>query len=61
MNIEWGTYPNFRFDEGGCFRCHNGELKTADDRKISKKCDLCHEVLAESEEKPEILEQLNLE
>ncbi len=61
MNIQWGTYQSFRFDEGGCFRCHNGDLKGPEDKKISKKCDLCHEVLAESEEEPEILGTLNME
>ncbi len=58
MKITWGTYPNFRYDEGGCFRCHQSELVADDGKKISKKCDLCHEVLAESEAEPEILELL---
>jgi len=62
MNITWGTYPSFLGhpdDEGGCFRCHSSDMVSSDDKKVSKKCDLCHEVLAEDEEEPEILEIMN--
>jgi len=61
MKITWGTYPSFRDhnDDSGCFRCHNSDMKTADGRKVSQKCDLCHTTLAEEEENPEILEELS--
>lgn len=55
MNIQWGTYPSNLEHETGCFRCHNNEHKTADDKKIGKKCGTCHEVLAEQEEDPEVM------
>lgn len=58
MKIEWGSYPSNIGHEPGCFRCHNNEHKTDDDKKIGKKCTTCHEVLAEKEEEPEILEIL---
>ena len=62
MNITWGSYPSFRdhFDDSGCFRCHQSDMKTADgSKKISQKCDLCHTTLAEEEEDPEILQMLS--
>ena len=61
MNIKWGTYPSFRdhFDDSGCFRCHQSDMKNADGKKVSQKCDLCHTTLAEEEEDPEILQQLS--
>jgi hypothetical protein len=61
MNIQWGTYPSFRdhIDDSGCFRCHVGDMKSAEGVKVSQKCDLCHTTLAEEEENPEILELLS--
>ncbi len=61
MNITWGTYPSFRdhFDDSGCFRCHVSDMKSADGKKVSQKCDLCHTTLAEEEEDPEILQMLS--
>ena len=57
MKVEWGTYPDHSgHDETpGCFRCHNRQLKTADGDRISRKCSLCHSVLANKEQDPEIL------
>jgi hypothetical protein len=61
MKITWGTYPSFRdhTDDGGCYRCHNSDMKTAEGKKVSKKCDLCHTTLAEEEADPEILQALS--
>ena len=61
MNITWGTYPSFRdhFEDSGCFRCHVSDMKTAEGKKVSQKCDLCHTTLAEEEEDPEILQILS--
>ena len=62
MKVGWNTYPSFRDheDDGGCYRCHTSDMKTADGKKkISQKCDLCHTTLAEMEENPEILSELS--
>lgn len=60
MKVTWDTYPSLRDheDDGGCFRCHNSDLQSAQGKKISQKCDLCHTTLAEDEENPEILAEL---
>ena len=52
MNVTWGTYPDHsnHQGEGGCFRCHDRKHSTADGEKISRKCTLCHTVLAQEEE-----------
>lgn len=61
MNIKWGTYPSFHdhFEDTGCYRCHTNDMKTAEGKKVGQKCDVCHSVLAEEEENPEILELLS--
>jgi hypothetical protein len=57
MNIRWGTYASLRGhdDAPGCFRCHDEEHRTADGVAISQDCDLCHAVLAQEEENPQVL------
>jgi hypothetical protein len=58
MNITWGTYPNHLGhpeDEGGCFRCHDGEHVSESGEIIENSCDNCHGLLAWEEEDPEIL------
>ena len=61
MEIWWNTYPEHigHTASEGCFRCHGRRLRTADRETISKDCDICHTVLAEEEENPEILTVLN--
>jgi hypothetical protein len=67
MRVRWDTYPDHsghppvrsREDAPGCFRCHNRQHKTAEGEGISRSCDLCHTVLAQGEEDPEILRLLN--
>jgi hypothetical protein len=67
MRVRWDTYPDHsghppvrsREDAPGCFRCHNRQHKTAEGEGISRSCDLCHTVLAQREEDPEILRLLN--
>ncbi len=61
MNVQWGTYTNHIGHQGspGCFRCHDDEHKSADGHQISQDCNLCHALLAQDEEHPEILKQLN--
>jgi hypothetical protein len=60
MNVTWGTYPNHigHKDSPGCFRCHDGEHKTADGQAIVSDCDTCHTFLAQEEVRPKILMDL---
>jgi len=60
MNVFWGTYPNHlgHVDRKGCMRCHDNRHRTAERESIPKDCDICHSVLAEEEENPEIIGQL---
>lgn len=60
MNVNWGTYPDHIGHEQspGCFRCHNRKHKTEGGERISRRCSICHSVLAQEEENPEILSQL---
>ncbi|HZI30829.1 MAG TPA: NapC/NirT family cytochrome c [Candidatus Binatia bacterium] len=50
MKSSWASYPN---DVGhmiwpGCFRCHDGEHKTADKKRaILNDCNTCHTILAQ--------------
>jgi nitrate/TMAO reductase-like tetraheme cytochrome c subunit len=61
MKVTWGTYPNNtqHFESPGCWRCHDRKHKTDDGEKISRDCGLCHTIIAQEEENPELLEQLN--
>lgn len=49
MGVRWDVYQNhighLEFD--GCFRCHNDKHTTADGRKISMDCNLCHTIIAQ--------------
>jgi hypothetical protein len=60
MNIKWGTYPSFlgHTFAPGCFRCHDNKHKSEGGQSISRDCGLCHALLANAEENPEILKQL---
>ena len=60
MRITWGTYPTFLgHDQApGCFRCHDGDHKTAAGKEISQDCALCHSLLAVEEVNPKILAEL---
>ena len=62
MKVWWNTYPEHIGHERseGCYRCHGRRLRTEDRETISKDCDICHVVLAEREENPEILTQLEI-
>jgi hypothetical protein len=57
LRITWGTYPSHlghRQTAEGCFRCHDDAHKTKDGKVIPQDCDLCHDVLAEEDEKPDV-------
>ena len=60
MEVYWGTYPNHlgHANSPGCLRCHDNGHRNADGKRISKDCEICHSVLADAEESPEIIEQL---
>ena len=61
LKITWSTYPSHlghRQTTEGCFRCHDDEHQTKDGKVIRKDCDVCHEVLAEEEEKPDVPENV---
>jgi formate-dependent nitrite reductase cytochrome c552 subunit len=62
MKITWGTYPNNLGHEDflGCFRCHDGNHKSAEGKVISDDCEACHSVLAQEESNPKILADLGL-
>ncbi len=51
MNVDWRTHPNNigHFYFSGCFRCHDDNHVSADGRKISKDCSICHTVIGQSE------------
>jgi len=61
MKVWWNTYPEHigHQTSDGCFRCHGKRLRTEDREQISRDCDNCHTILAEKEENPAILTQLN--
>ena len=64
MNITWGTYESHighpdMSAEVGCFRCHGGDHATEDGDTISMDCTTCHNVLAEREKDPEILQTMS--
>jgi len=63
MNVWWDTYPNHIGHEqsDGCTRCHNRKMRTEDREQIRNDCDLCHLVLAEEEENPDLVTMLQSE
>jgi hypothetical protein len=60
MNVWWNTYPNHigHQTSPGCFRCHARKMRTAERVEIRNDCDVCHVVLANREENPQILTDL---
>ena len=60
MMVSWGTYPNNIGHDlfPGCFRCHDDNHKNDSGKAITQDCSTCHELVAVSEENPEILKQL---
>jgi nitrate/TMAO reductase-like tetraheme cytochrome c subunit len=51
MKADWRSYPNNigHKESAGCFRCHDGNHKTADGKKTitANNCNLCHTILAQ--------------
>ncbi len=46
MKVDWTVYPDHigHSEFIGCFRCHGSTLETADGKRISQDCDLCHTI-----------------
>ncbi len=49
MRVDWRTHPDNlgHFATLGCFRCHDDQHVSADGKRISKDCQICHTVLPE--------------
>jgi len=49
MGVSWRAYPDnighMMFP--GCFRCHDGDHRSADGRAVSHACDVCHVIIGE--------------
>ncbi len=47
MKVRWSAYPDNigHMTDLGCFRCHDGNHRTADGRVLSKDCNICHTIL----------------
>jgi hypothetical protein len=63
MKVTWNLYPNHigHQDTPGCFRCHDNKHKTATGEKIAKKCNTCHNIVAEEESDSAVLQELGLQ
>ena len=63
MKVTWNLYPNHvgHQDSPGCFRCHDNKHKTDDGDKVGKKCNTCHELVAEEESDSKLLQELGLQ
>jgi hypothetical protein len=63
MMVSWGAYPNNIGHDAfpGCFRCHDDNHKNERGDSITQDCSACHELLAVSEDNPEILKTLGLQ
>ncbi len=61
MKVTWNTHPDHLGHDDqspGCLRCHDNKHVTAAAEKIGRKCELCHNVVAEDEVAPEALKAL---
>jgi hypothetical protein len=49
MKVRWDVYPDNigHLMWKGCFRCHNGNLRTETGEGISKDCDSCHIIISQ--------------
>ena len=51
MKVDWRTHPDNvgHFYSSGCFRCHDGQHKSADGKAISSDCTICHTILEQEQ------------
>jgi len=63
MKVTWNIYPNHigHQDTPGCFRCHDNKHKTDTGEKIAKKCNTCHNIIADEESDSALLQELGLQ
>ncbi len=63
MKVTWNLYPNHigHKDSPGCYRCHSNAMKTESGEKVGKKCDTCHNIVAEEESDSALLQELGLQ
>jgi len=49
MKANWDAYPSHigHIEFNGCFRCHNGNHESEDQRVISRDCNICHTIVAQ--------------
>ena len=52
MKVTYDHYPEHigHLESDGCFRCHNDAFKAPDGRKISRDCNLCHNIVGQGKE-----------
>jgi hypothetical protein len=60
MKVTYDHYPEHigHLESDGCFRCHNDAFKAPDGRKISKDCNLCHNIVGQG--KQDMMEYTNV-
>jgi len=51
MKTDWRTHPNNigHFYSTGCFRCHDDLHVSKDGQRVTKDCNICHDVLGQKE------------
>lgn len=51
MRVDWRTHPDNigHFYTTGCFRCHDDQHVSKTGKKITKDCNVCHDVLGQKE------------
>lgn len=54
MKVSWKRYPdNIGHSQFmGCFRCHGDALRTAEGKKITRECTVCHTILSQGPAPP---------
>ncbi len=60
MKVTYDNYPEHigHLESTGCFRCHNNSFKAPNGRKITRDCNLCHDIVGQG--KPGMMEYSNV-
>jgi len=63
LKVTWGTYKNNlgHTDSPGCFRCHDEQHTSAEQKTITQDCGVCHEIVSTSEASPAVLTTLGID
>lgn len=58
MKVDWRVHPSNigHFYSAGCFRCHDGNHVSAEGKVISKDCNICHTIMAQSESGKQLIQ-----